>query len=98
MKNTSKDIFITAKPLSKKISKFISYYYFHQTKDENYQRSFTFYPHYKHALTVYKNSTVDLKEDSSTVYPSKEQSIKSLYTTNNDKSIRVSIKGPFQKT
>lgn len=97
MKNTPKDSFITAKPVSKKISEFISYYYFHQTKNENYQRSFTFYPHYKHALTAYKNSIVDLKENSSTIYPSKEQSVKSLYAINNDRNIKVNIQGPFQK-
>lgn len=91
------NIFISAKPISKKVSKFISYYYFHQTSDENHHEKFTFYPNYKHGLTAYKNSTIILKENASIVRPSTENNIQSLYSINNDQSIKVSIKGPFQK-
>jgi len=59
--------FTTAKPLSEKIRRYISYYYFHASDDENYNKSFVFYPNYKHALTVYKHSEVTLTEYESIV-------------------------------
>ena len=91
------DIFITQKPASNKISKYISYYYFHKSEDPNYQKNFIFYPNYKHAITVYKNSEVILSNDQSTIKPSKNRGIQPLYSINKDKSIKVSINGTFDK-
>lgn len=84
------DTFITAKPISQKISRYISYYYFHASDDENYNKSFVFYPNYKHALTVYKDSE-------SIVNPLGKINIKPLYSINKDKSIKVSMNGRFNK-
>lgn len=89
--------FITIKPLSEKISRYISYYYFHSSDDENYNKSFVFYPNYKHALTVYQHSEVTLTETESIVNPSEKTTIKPLYAINKNKNIKVSIKGVFNK-
>ena len=99
MKNTTQhnESFTTVKPLSEKISRYISYYYFHSSVDENYNKSFVFYPNYKHALTVYKNSEVLLADISSTVTPSKNITVRPLYTINKEKSLKVSISGCFDK-
>lgn len=91
------DTFITAKPESEKISRYISYYYFHKSEDENYQKSFIFYPNYKHALTVYKDSKITLKDNESVVNPSEKIDIRPLYTVNKDKNMKVSMKGRFDK-
>lgn len=91
------DIFITQKPASNKISKYISYYYFHKSDDQNYQKNFIFYPNYKHAITVYKNSEVILSNDQSYIKPAKNSSLQTLYSINKDKSIKVSINGTFDK-
>lgn len=97
MKNSNKNIFITAKPVSKKISKYISYYYFDRSEDENYQRKFIFYPNYKHALTAYKNSKVVLMENKSSVSPTDANRINTFYSINKDKDIKVSIEGRYDK-
>lgn len=99
MKNTTQhnESFITIKPLSEKISRYISYYYFHSSDDENYNKSFVFYPNYKHALTVYQHSEVTLTETESIVNPSEKTTIKPLYAINKNKNIKVSIKGVFNK-
>jgi len=91
------DNFITAKPKSEKISRYISYYYFHKSEDENYHKNFIFYPNYKHALTVYKDSKITLKDNESVVNPSGKIDIRPLYTINKDKNMKVSMKGRFNK-
>lgn len=97
MKNPSKNIFITAKPVSKKIGRYISYYYFDRSDDENYQRRFVFYPNYKHALTAYKNSTVVLSENKSSVSSAHTMQIEPLFSINKNRNIKVSIEGRYDK-
>ena len=50
------EIFLTQKPQSEILRKYISYYYFHQWKDENQMKKIVFYPNIMNALTIYKNS------------------------------------------
>lgn len=45
------------------LQKFIAYYYFHTSKEENYCSTFTYYPHVKNALSIYKNSKIILRGD-----------------------------------
>lgn len=97
MKNPTADIFITAKPVSKKINRYISYYYFHRSEDKDYQKSFVFYPNFKHGLTAYKNSKVILSENKSFVYATDSIQIEPLYAINNNKNIKVKIEGRFDK-
>jgi AraC-like DNA-binding protein len=91
------DVFITSKPQSEKIKRFIAYYYFHFSTDDNYKKSFTFFPNYKHAITVYKNSQIEIINDHANVKPCVDSELNTLYTINKNKSVKVSIEGKFNK-
>lgn len=95
--NNQNDIFITAKPSSEKIRKYIAYYYFHYSNDINFRGNFSFYPNFKHALTIYKDSDILLLENTSIVKPSVFSNIQTLYSINKNKSIKVTIEGKFNK-
>lgn len=97
MESSTSDIFTTVKPASKKISRYISYYYFHKSEDEDHQKRFVFYPNYKHGLTAYKNSKVVLSKNKSSVTSTDSNPIEPLYSINKDKAIKVSIEGCFDK-
>ncbi len=73
--------FVTVKPKSKLISKYISYYYFHDSEDEGFQCVFSFYPHFKHGFTVYQEGEM----------------LRTLYTMNYDRQIAVELKGIVHK-
>lgn len=73
--------FVTIRPKNELISKYISYYYFHDSNDPCFQRSFVFFPHFKHGFTVYKQGN----------------DFRTLYTMNYNLQIPVELKGTFQK-
>lgn len=92
---TDKESFVTIKPRNKEISSFISYYYFHKSTDENFHKFYTFYPNYKHAITVYNKSQVDFI--SNTVQPLSENNLVQFFTMNYTKNFKVSLNGIFDK-
>lgn len=59
MKN---EIFISKKPKSELLKKFISYYYFHSHEKANKKLKFNYYPNTINAITIYKNSTISFFE------------------------------------
>lgn len=61
------EVFQTRKPNSSELQKHIAYYYFHQSGGENKTQSFIYYPHFKNALSIYKNSEVILENKYSTI-------------------------------
>lgn len=89
--------FISVQPKSEIISKYIAYYYFHSCSDNKFEKSFVFYPNYKNALTVYKDSEAVLSEEGTSVSPSDRQQLSIFYTTNINRNIKVSLKGRFDK-
>ena len=89
--------FITVKPFNDVVAKHIAYYYFHYSNDENFANNFTFYPNYKHALTIYKDSDVVLGTDFSKVTPSATEKHTFLYAVNTSDSFKVSLTGQFSK-
>ncbi len=97
LKNSTKDIFITAKPFSEKLSKYISYYYFHSSEEKNYYKRFEFYPNYKHALTAYKNSQITIQNKGTIITPTEKSNISVLYSINKNRNFKVEINGAFQK-
>ncbi|MFK7949365.1 MAG: helix-turn-helix domain-containing protein [Saprospiraceae bacterium] len=58
-----KHTFKTHQPASSFLRKYIAYYYFHQTNEKNGKLHFTYYPHIKNALTIYKNSSAVMLDD-----------------------------------
>lgn len=73
--------FVTIRPENERISNYISYYYFHDSDDADFERTFVFYPHFKHGFTAYQEG----------------DSIRTLFTMNYDRQIPVELKGKFHK-
>jgi AraC-like DNA-binding protein len=94
----SKGNFITVIPQDALVAKHIACYYFHWSDDDTFENTFTFYPNYKHALTVYRGSAVTLGNSISTVRPGEQNSLTCLYAVNTGQSFRVDLSGKFSKT
>lgn len=58
--------FQTATPASELLRKCIAYYYFDESLDMHSPRSFIYYPHYKNAMSIYKQSCIVLNHVYST--------------------------------
>ncbi len=52
--------FQTHKPESSRLKSCIAYYYFDESDEENFAKSFVYYPHFNNALTIYKDSEIVL--------------------------------------
>ena len=92
---SDKETFLTIKPENEILRPYISYYYFHQSFEETFQKYYTFYPNYKHAITVYNKSKVDFT--TKTVVPIEENNLTQFFTMNYDQNFRVSLNGIFNK-
>lgn len=93
----TEETFITAKP-SEKLSPWIAYYYFHQSFSEKFDKQLTYYPHYKNALTVYQNSSCKiLAGEQSLITPSKQPTLKILYSKFYDQIGKVHLQGKINK-
>ncbi|SHI64885.1 AraC-type DNA-binding protein [Mesonia phycicola] len=93
----AKDNFITYKP-SAELLPYIAYYYFHQSNDEAYQKSFTYYPHYKNALTSYKDVDYKILKDSFAQISSEaNKTLTTIYSKMYDDIGKVNLKGVFSK-
>ena len=91
------ETFLTCKP-SSKLQAYIAYYYFHQSTDENFQQSFTYYPHYKNALTAYKNVDYKILPDfTAEISSAKKNSLKVVYSKLYQNLGRVNLNGKFVK-
>jgi AraC-like DNA-binding protein len=89
--------FHTAGPKSEVLKKCIAYYYFDEDSDSTATKSFIYYPHFKNALTIYKDSKVLLNNRySSTALPEKD-----CYTYGFSKLVncaaQAELKAPFKK-
>ncbi|KOS07639.1 hypothetical protein AM493_17510 [Flavobacterium akiainvivens] len=93
----SKGNFVTVIPADALVAKHIACYYFHWSDDDSFENTFTFYPNYKHALTVYKGSEVILGTGDSTVKPSGKSNYTILYSVNTGESFKVDLSGKFSK-
>jgi len=91
------DHFITKKP-SAELVPYIAYYYYHFSADENFEKSFSYYPHYKNALTAYKNVDYKISEDFSTkISSAANNAIHIIYSKLYNEIGKVSLQGSFQK-
>lgn len=61
-----KNKFQTAIPASSLLRKCIAYYYFDESVDHDTPTSFIYYPHYKNAMSIYKQSKIELNDAYST--------------------------------
>ena len=89
-------IFETRKPISKKLQKYIAYYYFH-SKDSGEPIRFIYHPHIRKALTIYKNSRIEFDGIKSTTIPDNSVKYFSAYANMECQSRHVEIQTPFKK-
>ena len=92
-----KETYKTLKPKSDVLSKYIAYYYFNASKENNYTKSFIFYPHYRNSITVYKNSEITLADNTSKVTPNNHKDFEIIYTGIHPNSRSGKIIAPFDK-
>lgn len=93
----NKGNFITVAPKDELVAKHIDYYYFHTSNDPGFSSKFTFYPNYKHAITLYKNSHVHFTDAGSIVRPLPGNECQVFYSINTHESFKVDIEGCFYK-
>ena len=89
--------FITIKPKDAAVARHIDYYYFHASDDAGFHNKFSFYPNYKHALTLYLNSDVSFTGEGSSVVPSVSNNFMALYSVNTHHVFDVNLSGVFYK-
>ncbi|WP_294819806.1 helix-turn-helix domain-containing protein [uncultured Flavobacterium sp.] len=85
------------KPKAGIVSKYIDHYYFHSSNDNSFSSKFTFYPNYKHAITIYKGSDVRFTANASIIRQSGHECIGCYYSINTHRSFSVDLGGKFDK-
>jgi len=91
---------ITRKPKNKFLQKYIAYYYFHVSNDDQHSEAFYFYPNYMHALTIYKGNDVEIDSEQKTskVRTSVDKDkLTFLYCINLKDKIHVDLQGTYHK-
>ena len=94
---SEKEVYVSIKPQSEFLRKYIAYYYFNISKAVGYEKRFIFYPHYKNALTVYKNASAEIINGISTTKPDSSRAYAYIYTGIDLKNYEVSMQAPFNK-
>lgn len=89
--------FYTKEPQAQELKAFISYYYFHECDDPKSELSFSYYPHFKNAMTLYQGSKAEkLAPTYSRVTPDKKNFICG-YSQIHKRFAKAEIHGKFQK-
>jgi AraC-like DNA-binding protein len=92
------EIFITKKPKSELLMKFISYYYFHSSEKVDVNIKFHYFPNTINAITIYKNSKISFNTNfSSIIQPTKKKNYTKLYTGLKRVVGSTEIHTPFDK-
>jgi len=91
------EIYVTVKPQSEFLKKYIAYYYFNSSEAVGYEKRFIFYPHYKNALTIYKNSQAKVYNGLATTKPDVTIDYAYIYTGIDLKNYKVRMQAPFNK-
>lgn len=89
--------YISIKPNHSDLQNYIAYYYFNYSEVEGFCKQFIFYPHYRNALTIYKNSKISFGAKSSHVTPDKNKDFEIIYTGIHLQSRTGKIEAPFNK-
>lgn len=93
---TVEELFLTCKP-APALAPYIAYYYVHQSFSQDFDKTFTYYPHFKHALTAYQSSSHCLLNDmTAKVLPDVDAS-PIIYSKLQKKIGTVHLQGIFQK-
>lgn len=95
---SNSEIFITKKPKSELLGKYISFYYFHQYFEKDKVRKIVFYPNIVNAVTIYKNSYLIFKNKNSSITKPSIDDTFSLFYDGIKKNIGIAeLETPFDK-
>lgn len=75
----------------------IAYYYFHQTFEDDFRRTFTYYPNYRVALNVFQHSTIQWKGNKRFTLPDKQKKQSAILTFSTQNSREVEMNGRINK-
>lgn len=90
--------FITQKPKSEVVKKYISYYYFHLITMPNQVKKIIFYPNTINAITIYKNSFLVFTDKfTSTTKPSDKEEYNIFYSGLKKNFAKAEMQSPFDK-
>jgi AraC-like DNA-binding protein len=92
-----RESFKSVEPKSVHLRKYISHYYFHQSDNPETHLSFSYYPHYRNALTIYRNSKVELIAGTHTKAISNSKVYSFTYSQLFKNFGKAEIIGPFDK-
>ena len=91
------ELFITRKPKNQFLSPYISYYYFHGSKNVSFKKAFLYYPNIKSALTVYRGANVTFKGNQSFSKPGSDMKLSCYYSGMQSQLRSAEIRGEFDK-
>lgn len=89
--------FVTRKPKNPFLHDTISYYYFHTSASDLLHKKFIYYPNFKNAFTIYKNSKVIYSENNSISTPDQNVDFSFLYSGVQKQFRTAEILAPFDK-
>ncbi len=89
--------FQTATPASELLRNSIAYYYFDESVDNATQRSFIYYPHYKNAMSIYKQSSIVLNHAYSTTILPEEKGYAFGFSKLINRAAQTQIIPPYNK-
>ncbi len=91
------DLFHSEQPKAELLKSHIAYYYFHQMGDDHSPRSFVYYPHYKNAITIYKDSSLIFENEYATVTKPKKCGYSFGFAKLTSRAAKATIYAPFNK-
>ena len=92
-----KESFVSKIPNSEFLRQHISYYYFHKSGVNEAVKSFIYYPHFRNALSVYKNSVMSNNGNFNTFSKPAGEGYSFGYTKLISHAAKATIHPPFNK-
>lgn len=95
--NPLKEQFTSIQPKHPLLRPHIAYYYFHQTFNDNFNRTFTYYPNYRVALNVFQHSNIQWNKQKRFTLPNCPSKQSSILTFSTQSSREVTMQGQINK-
>jgi AraC-like DNA-binding protein len=89
--------FYTVKPSNALVAQYVDYYYVHRCENVEFEKQYKFYPHLKHAVSMYQGATVQLDGNSSKVVGTGEMGCSAIYTQVMTAPFEVQMTGRINK-
>jgi len=92
-----KQVFQSHEPESELLRAHIAYYYFHHSDEAGAKQQFYYYPHFKNALSIYRNSEAVLESKLSTVIKCDKPGYVFGYAKLTNEAAKSELHAPFDK-